>query len=69
MIMEEMIARINALARKSRTKEGLTESEKAEQTALRQAYVEAFKQSLQAQLDHTSILEPDGTLHKLSRRE
>ena len=38
---QQQIARINELARKSRTPEGLTEEEKAEQAALRQAYLQA----------------------------
>ena len=47
---------------------GLTEAEKAEQATLRQEYVAEMKASLRAQLDHTMIQEPDGTLHKLGRR-
>ena len=66
MITEE---KINALARKSRTAEGLTEAEKAEQAVLRREYVDAVKESLQGQLDHTTIVEPDGTRHKLTPKE
>ena len=40
----------------------------AEQAALRQEYVAEMKASLRAQLEHTMIQEPDGTLHKLGRR-
>lgn len=69
MITDEQVARINELARKSRTPEGLTEAEKAEQAALRRAYVDAVKASLQGQLDHTTIVEPDGTRHKLPRKD
>lgn len=69
MITEEKIARINALARKSRTPEGLTEAEKAEQAVLRREYVDAVKESLQGQLEHTTIMEPDGTRHKLTPKE
>ena len=65
---KEKIARINELAKKSKTPAGLTEAEKAEQSALRQEYVAEMKASLRAQLDHTMIQEPDGTLHKLGRR-
>ena len=50
----EKIARINELARKSKTT-GLTEAEKAEQQALRQEYVADVKASLRAQLNNTSI--------------
>ena len=64
----EKIARINELARKSKTPAGLTEAEKAEQQALRQEYVAEVRASLRSQLEHTSIQEPDGTVHKLSRR-
>ena len=64
---EEKIARINALAQKSKST-GLTEAEKAEQQALRKEYIEDMKSSLRAQLEHTSIKEPDGTIHKVTRR-
>lgn len=69
MITDEKVARINELARKSRTAEGLTEEEKAEQAALRREYVEAVKQSLQGHLDHTVILRPDGTKEKLEKKD
>ena len=64
---EEKIARINALARKSR-EEGLTDEEKREQQALRQEYVAAFRASLTGQLDNTYILRPDGTREKVTRK-
>lgn len=67
MITDEKVARINALARKSRTTEGLTKEEKAEQMALRREYVDAVKASLQGQLDHTVIQYPDGTTKKLKQ--
>ena len=63
----EKIARINELAKKSKTT-GLTEAEKTEQQALRQEYLADVKASLRAQLDHTSIKEPDGTVHKLAKK-
>ena len=69
MITDEKVARINELARKSRTAEGLTEEEKTEQAALRREYVEAVKQSLQGHLDHTVILRPDGTKEKLEKKD
>lgn len=69
MITDEKIARINALAQKSRTPEGLTEAEKAEQAVLRREYVDAVKASLQGHLDHTVILGPDGTKRKLGKKE
>ena len=64
---QEKIARINELAHKSKTT-GLTDAEKAEQQALRQEYLADVKASLRAQLDRTYIQEPDGTIHKVTRR-
>lgn len=66
---KEKIARINELAHKSKTAAGLTAAEKAEQQALRQEYVAEIRGSLRAQLEHTSIQEADGTVHKLPRRD
>ena len=63
----EKIARINELAHKSKST-GLTEAEKAEQQALRKEYLDDMKASLRAQLANTSIQEPDGTIHKVTRR-
>lgn len=64
----EKIGRINELAHKSKMPAGLTEAEKAEQKALREEYLAEVRGSLRAQLEHTSVQEPDGTVHKLPRR-
>ena len=64
----EKIARINELAHKSKTT-GLTEAEKAEQQALRREYLDDIKASLRTQLNNTSIQEPDGTIHKLAKKD
>lgn len=69
MVTQEEIDRINALARKAKSPEGLTEEEQAERAALRAKYVAAFRESLVAQLEHTVIQEPDGTRHKLGKKE
>lgn len=69
MITDEKVARINELARKARTPEGLTEAEQAEQAALRREYMDAVKASLQSQLDHTTVIEPDGTKRKLKPKD
>ena len=65
---KEQIARINELARKQKA-EGLTEEETAEQLKLRGEYINAYKQSLIAQLENTYILEPDGTKRKVRRKD
>lgn len=62
------IDRINELARKSRSPEGLTPEEKTEQAALRGEYVAAIRANLTAQLEHTVIQYPDGSRKKLKRR-
>ena len=61
---QKKIDRINELARKQKT-EGLTEAEKTEQASLRREYIEAYKQSLIAQLDNIYMVEPDGSKHKI----
>ena len=61
------IARINELARKAKTAEGLTEVEKAEQAVLRREYIDSVKGNLIAQLNNTYIQRPDGTKIKLKR--
>lgn len=53
---KEKIDRINELARKSRTAEGLTEAEKAEQMALRQEYRDGVKANLEGQLKNIEIV-------------
>lgn len=66
-VTQEQIARINALARLSKERP-LTEEEKAEQAALRQAYVAAVRASLRGQLDNTYVVDPK-TGNKLPVRE
>ena len=64
---QEKIDRINELARKARTPEGLTPEESAERDSLRREYVAAFRSSLTAQLDNTYIQYPDGTRRRLKK--
>jgi uncharacterized protein YnzC (UPF0291/DUF896 family) len=61
LITEEMIARINELARKKKS-EGLTDEETSEQLQLRETYLKAFRESLRAQLDQIKFVEdlPEG---------
>lgn len=67
--MEELqIARINALARKSRMPEGLTVEEKEEQAALRKAYIAAMRGSLEKELGRVRLVEEDGSLTALERK-
>lgn len=61
---KENVDRINFLARKAKA-EGLTEEEKAEQAALRAAYVAEFRAGLRGTLENTYIQRPDGKKEKL----
>lgn len=69
MITKEQIDRINELARKAKTPEGLTPEELGERAALRRAYLDSVKANLTAQLDNTVVVEPDGTRHRLPRKK
>ncbi|MBS6281828.1 MAG: DUF896 domain-containing protein [Clostridiales bacterium] len=63
------IDRINAYARRVKAGEALTPAEEADRAALRAEYVAAVRKSLEQQLDHTLIQEPDGTRHRLPKKE
>lgn len=65
---ESTIARINELYHKSQ-KEGLTEEEKIEQAELRSAYVQAIRKNLRGTLNQISILNPDGSVTELSKKD
>lgn len=64
MKMDDVIARINALAKKAKT-EGLTEEELTERDRLRRIYIDSVKGNLIDQLENTYILAPDGTKRKI----
>lgn len=65
---QKKIDRINELARKSKT-DLLTESEIAEQHALRQEYIEMFRRNMRGILDNTVIERPDGSREKLKKED
>ena len=69
MVTESMIRRINELAKKSKTPEGLTEAEKLEQAELRGIYIKAWKESLTSQLDNTYILDEKGNKRKVQKKK
>ena len=66
---QEKIDRINELARKAKTPEGLTPEETAERDVLRREYIDSYKRSLIGQLDNTYIQYPDGSKKKLGKKE
>lgn len=68
MSINEVITRINELAKKAKT-EGLTEEEIVERDKLRRIYIDNVKANLIGQLDNTYIVEPDGTKRKLGPKQ
>lgn len=67
MNMNEVIARINALAKKA--KEGsLTPEELEERAKLRRIYIDSVKANLVSQLENTYILQSDGTKKKVTKK-
>ena len=66
--MEKTIARINELAKKAKTPEGLTDAERAEQTELRQKYLSNFRAGLRQQLDSIVIQDEQGNKRKLTKK-
>lgn len=67
MSMDEVIARINVLAKKAKA-EGLTPEEIAERDKLRRIYIDSVKASLVGHLENTYIVDPDGTKRKLGKK-
>lgn len=63
---QSKLDRINFLARKSRT-QGLTDSEKTEQTELRNEYRKSVVQNLTSQLENTYIVDEKGNKHKVKK--
>ncbi len=68
MNMNEVIARINELAKKAKT-EGLTEEELVERDKLRRIYIDSVKANLVGQLENTYIVRPDGTKEKVKPKQ
>ena len=67
MNMDQVIARINELARKAKT-EGLTPDETAERDKLRRIYIDSVVGNLKGQLENTTIVYPDGTKKKVTHK-
>ena len=67
MDINAVIARINELAAKNKAV-GLTEEELEERAKLRRIYIDNVTGNLKGQLENTSILYPDGTKVKVTRK-
>ncbi len=68
MEMNEVIARINELAKKAKT-QGLTQEEAKERDDLRRIYIDAVKASLVGQLENTYIVDEKGNKRKLGKKQ
>ena len=69
MVTQAQIDRINALARKAKTEEGLTDEERDEQKMLRELYIASFRESLVANLENTYIIDEHGNKRKVQKRK
>ena len=68
MNMNEVIARINALAKKAK-EEGLTPEETTERDKLRRIYIDSVKANLVGQLESTTVVFPDGSKKKITPKQ
>ena len=68
MKMDEVIARINELARKAKA-EGLTAEELIERDKLRRIYIDSVKANLVGHLESTTIVYPDGSKKKVEKKD
>ncbi len=67
MNMNEVIARINELAKKAKA-EGLTDEELVERDKLRRIYIDSVVGNLKGHLENTTIVYPDGTKKKVTHK-
>ena len=68
MNINEVIARINELAKKAKTQE-LTQEELQEWDKLRRIYIDTVKANLVGQLENTYIVRPDGSKTKVTKKQ
>ena len=65
---QKQIDRINELAKKAKSPEGLTEWEEMERAARRRDYLDAVLGSRKGQLAHTYIVDAKGNKTKLKKK-
>lgn len=71
MVSNMQLNRINELAKKAKST-GLNEQEKQEQKELREAYLKEFRESFKEQIEHTTVIDPEGkdvTPEKLKKKQ
>ena len=62
---QKQIDRLNELAKKAKSPEGLTEWETAERAALRREYIDLVVGNLARELDNTYVVDEHGNKRKL----
>ena len=65
---QKKIDRINELAKKARTPEGLTPEETQERATLRREYIDTVVGNLARELDNTWVVDENGNKRKLRKR-
>ncbi len=65
---EELIKRINELAKKSRN-EGLDPQEKEEQERLRKEYIKMFRQGVENTMESVYIMDENGNKKKVEKKK
>ena len=68
-MLEEKIQRINYLDKKSKTPEGLTDEEKAEQREIRAEYIAEWRLGVIQTLDNTYVVDEQGHERKLKKKD
>ena len=66
--MNEVIARINVLAKKAKA-EGLTDEELVERDKLRRIYIDSVKANLTGSLENTYVVDEQGNKRKLTENK
>ena len=66
-MIDEVIKRINELAKKAKT-EGLTEEETVERDKLRRIYINSVVGNLEAELKNTYVMDEKGNKRKLTKK-
>ena len=68
-MLQEKMDRINELAKKAKTPEGLTEEEKVEQAQLRAEYIAEWRLGVTQVLDNTYVMDEHGNNRKLEKKK
>ena len=68
-MLQEKLDRINELAKKAKSPEGLTDEEKAEQQQLRAEYIAEWRLGVTQVLDNTYVMDEKGNKRKLEKKK